>query len=195
VSQEFLPADRSSLLGTAREAIAASLEGRPPRWPAYGPALEEALGAFVTLHKRSPAGRRLLRGCIGRMSAEQPLYATVRDMAKAAAFDDPRFPPLIDSELDRIDIEISVLSPFEPCSPDDVVPGKHGVLLTRGFRSGVFLPQVASEQGWDRVELLEQLCVKAGLESGAYTSPGAKLYRFTATVFREPGEQDSFPTR
>jgi len=190
VSLELSPADRAALLSTAREAISSSLEGRPARWPACGPALEREFGAFVTLHKSSPHGRRLLRGCIGRMSSELPLYATVRDMAAAAAFEDPRFPPLIDSELERIDIDISVLSPFEPCSPDDVIPGTHGVYLTRGFRSGVFLPQVASEQGWDRVELLEQLCVKAGLEGGAYDSPDARLYRFTATVFGEKDEPD-----
>lgn len=187
MSLEIAPEDRLALLRTAREAIASRLEGRPAIWPAHGPALDDALGAFVTLHKSSTHGRRLLRGCIGRMSSDRPLYVTVRDMAEAAAFEDPRFPPLIDSELASVDIEISALSPFEPCSPDDVVPGTHGVYLTRGFRTGVFLPQVASEQGWDRAELLEQLCVKAGLEGGAYDRPDARLFRFTATVF---GEKD-----
>ncbi len=187
MSLDIAPEDRLALLRTAREAIASRLEGRPATWPAHGPALDNALGAFVTLHKSSTHGRRLLRGCIGRMSSDLPLYATVRDMAAAAAFEDPRFPPLIVDELDRVDIEISALSPFEPCSPDDVIPGTHGVYLTRGFRTGVFLPQVASEQGWDRVELLEQLCVKAGLEGGAYDRPDARLFRFTATVF---GEKD-----
>jgi AmmeMemoRadiSam system protein A len=106
-------------------------------------------------------------------------------MALAAAFEDPRFPALAEGELASIDIEISVLSPFEPCAPLDVIPGEHGVYLTRGYHSGVFLPQVAPEQGWDRHELLEQLCAKAGLESGAYKTSGASLFRFTATIFGE----------
>lgn len=179
--------EREAFLYTAREAIASRLLGRKARWPEYGATAEERLGAFVTLHKHTGSGRRSLRGCIGRMSSEQPLRLTIRDMAIASAFEDPRFPALSSGELEHIDIEISVLSPFEPCSPQDVSPGEHGVYLTRGYRSGVFLPQVATEQGWDRMALLEQLCVKAGLESGAYASPEARLFRFTATVF---GEQD-----
>jgi len=178
-------ADETSLLLTAREAIVSRIQARQPSWPAYGPVAEEHYGAFVTLHKTSPDGRRLLRGCIGRMSSGLPLRTTIRDMALAAAFEDPRFPALNKDELAGIDIEISVLSPFEPCSPEDVVSGEHGVYLTRGYHSGVFLPQVAVEQGWDRHELLEQLCAKAGLEGGAYMTAGASLFRFTATVFGE----------
>lgn len=183
--------DQAALLLTAREAIASRLLGRRPHWPEYGSIVEEHYGAFVTLHKTSPQARRLLRGCIGRMSADVPLRTTVRDMALAAAFEDPRFPALSESELASIDIEISVLSPFESCSPEDVIPGEHGVYLTRGYHSGVFLPQVAPEQGWDRHELLEQLCAKAGLESGAYNTAGAHLFRFTATVFGEIDGQAS----
>ena len=185
MSLELTADDKAALLATARESIEARLLGRPPRWPSGEPALDSRLGAFVTLHKRSSYGRRLLRGCIGRMSADKALVLTVRDMALAAAFEDPRFPPLIDRELEAIDVEISVLSPFEPCAPDDVVPGVHGVLLRRGYSSGVFLPQVATEQGWDREALLEELCVKAGVESGSYRAPDASLYRFTAMVFGE----------
>ncbi|OHD23225.1 MAG: hypothetical protein A2Y38_24115 [Spirochaetes bacterium GWB1_59_5] len=183
--------DQTALLLTAREAIASRLLGRRPCWPEYASIAEEHYGAFVTLHKTFPHGRRLLRGCIGRMSTDLPLRTTVRDMALAAAFEDPRFPALNESELGNIDIEISVLSPFEPCAPEDVIPGEHGVYLTRGYQSGVFLPQVASEQGWDRRELLEQLCAKAGLESGAYKTAGANLFMFTATVFGEIESQTS----
>ena len=125
------------------------------------------------------------------MSSSLPLRTTVQDMALAAAFEDPRFPALSEGELASIDIEISVLSPFEPCTPLDVIPGEHGVYLTKGFHSGVFLPQVAPEQGWDQHELLEQLCAKAGLESGAYKTAGAKLFRFTATIFGELDHQRS----
>ncbi len=184
-------ADKVDLLLTAREAIESRLMGRSPEWPACSPATTVPYGAFVTLHRTWPQGRRTLRGCIGRMSSELPLRTTVRDMALAAAFEDPRFPSLTKPELDGIDIEISVLSSFEPCSPEDINPGEHGVYLTRGYHSGVFLPQVAPEQGWDRHELLEQLCAKAGLEGGAYRTVGANLFRFTATIFGELDPQRS----
>jgi AmmeMemoRadiSam system protein A len=187
VNTALLEEDRAALLAIAREAILAHLEGRRPEPTACAIAAREPLGAFVTLHKRSALGRRLLRGCIGRMRADKPLASTVIDMAIAAAFEDPRFPPVIDSEMSSIDIEISVLSPFQRCRPEDVRPGIDGVYLTRARRSGVFLPQVATEQGWDRLELLEQLCVKAGLEGGSYAQADAELYRFTATVFGELG--------
>lgn len=191
MSMEFSPADKDALLLTARKAIESGLQERQPQWPTYGPVAEEHYGAFVTLHKTSIQGQRLLRGCIGRLSSSLPLRITIRDMALAAAFEDHRFPSLAEAELITIDIEISVLSPFESCSPEGVVPGEHGVYLTRGNHSGVFLPQVASEQGWDRHELLEQLCAKAGLEGGAYRTSGAKLFRFTATIFGEQGRPHS----
>lgn len=178
-------ADEDALLFTAREAITARLQGRKPVWPSYSTHAEGQYGAFVTLHKTATLGRRLLRGCIGMMSSSLPLHETVRDMALAAAFEDPRFPVLAAIELVSIEIEISVLSPFEPCTSDDIIPGEHGVYLTRGSHSGVFLPQVATEQGWNQDELLEQLCVKAKIESGAYKTAGTNLYRFTATIFSE----------
>jgi AmmeMemoRadiSam system protein A len=182
MSDAYSEASQKILLSTAREAIAARLESRQARWVAVSSDLNEPRGAFVTLHKHGA-----LRGCIGRMKAEVPLFEVVREMAVSAAFEDPRFPPLRLDELKEIDLEISVLSPFMPCKPEDVVPGKHGVYIVRAFRSGVFLPQVAPEQGWEREELLENLCSKAGLESGAYRSAGAQLYLFTAFVF---GEKD-----
>ncbi|MFH2113515.1 MAG: AmmeMemoRadiSam system protein A, partial [Spirochaetota bacterium] len=149
-------------------------------WPNHSSVLDERRGAFVTVHKK---GR--LRGCIGRMVADTPLEKAVRDMAMAAAFEDPRFPPLGKSEVESIDLEISVLSPMEPCRPEEIVPGVHGAYLSKGYRSGVFLPQVATEQGWDRDTFLEHLCYKAGLPSGAYLDQDAKLMRFTAVVFGE----------
>ncbi|OHD77600.1 MAG: hypothetical protein A3J97_09945 [Spirochaetes bacterium RIFOXYC1_FULL_54_7] len=170
--------DREILLALAREAIVSRLENRSPVWPSHSSALNERRGAFVTIHKRG-----MLRGCIGRMVADTPLEKAVRDMAMAAAFEDPRFPPLGKSELESINLEISVLSPMEPCRPDDIIPGIHGAYLTKGYRSGVFLPQVATEQGWDRDTFLEHLCYKASLPSGAYKDPDANLLRFTAVVF------------
>lgn len=172
--------ERDCLLATARESIASRLESRRPSWPAAAAALSEPRGAFVSLHA---AGR--LRGCIGRMQAATPLVETVKAMAIAAAFEDPRFQPLSRAELGGALIEISVLSPFEPCAVDEVVPGEHGVYLTKGLRGGVFLPQVAPEQGWDIDALMYHLCLKAGLPPGAHLTPDARLYRFTAEVFGE----------
>jgi AmmeMemoRadiSam system protein A len=172
--------DRIVLLALAREAIVSRLCNRSPVWPDHSKALDERRGAFVTLHKNG-----LLRGCIGRMVADTPLEKAVRDMAMAAAFEDPRFPSLGKPELDEIDLEISVLSPMEPCRPDEIIPGMHGTYLVKGYRSGVFLPQVATEQGWNREHLLEHLCYKAGLPSGSYLDPDAKLFCFTAVVFGE----------
>jgi AmmeMemoRadiSam system protein A len=172
--------DKKTLLALAREAIVSRLENRSPVWPRHSKALDERRGAFVTLHKQGA-----LRGCIGRMVADTALEKTIRDMAMAAAFDDPRFPPLGKSELDAIELEISILSPMEACRPDDIVPGIHGAYLVKGYHSGVFLPQVATEQGWNREVFLEHLCYKAGLPSGAYLDSGARLMRFTAVIVSE----------
>ncbi|HCM28333.1 MAG: AMMECR1 domain-containing protein [Treponema sp. GWB1_62_6] len=175
---------RLALLADARETIAARSENRAPDYGAgrvpEGEELE-ARGAFVSLHMGHS-----LRGCIGHMSATNSLVRTIREMSIAAAFEDPRFPPLNRGELDSCSIEISVLSPMEECpDPKEVIVGTHGVYLIHRGRSGVFLPQVPGEQGWDRDEYLNQLCRKAGLEPGAYLETGARLYTFTATVFAE----------
>jgi AmmeMemoRadiSam system protein A len=183
--------EREVLLKDARETITAVLENRRP---AYNPrpetkedaapgasALARPCGAFVTLHKNER-----LRGCIGRMTAREPLEETVRAMAAEAAFRDPRFPPLTRDELDACRIEISVLSPMEPCAdPRQVQVGLHGLYLVHRGRSGVLLPQVPVEQGWNLDEYLDYICVKAGLPSHSYDEPGARLFTFTAVVFGE----------
>ena len=189
------------LLAEARETIAAKLERRKPRYTgvlsgdssvsAFKKAIEEGesallkpCGAFVTLHS-GDKGRKL-RGCIGRMAAATPLQTTIRTMAIEAAFGDPRFPPLEASELNLILIEISALSPMELCEdPRSVEIGKHGLYLIYRGRSGVLLPQVPVEQGWDLDEYLEYICIKAGLPPRSYEAPGAELYTFTALVFGE----------
>jgi AmmeMemoRadiSam system protein A len=184
------PEERRFLLADARETIAAELEGRKPRYrrgadSANCPALQSPCGAFVTLHK-SAGENRSLRGCIGRMTAKLPLEETVRIMAREAAFGDPRFPPLGAGELKLCHIEISALSPMSPCpDPRQVQVGVHGLYLTRGGRAGVLLPQVPVEQGWNRDEYLDYICVKAGLPAGSYKAPDAALYTFTAVVFGE----------
>ncbi len=139
-------------------------------------------GAFVTLHRHSQ-----LRGCIGNLIGNQPLYLTIRDMAIEAAVDDPRFPPLNLSELKDVQIEISVLSSLDRVdNPDKIQLGIHGVLIKRGSRSGVFLPQVATETGWSKEEFLSYLCAqKAGLSPSAWKDKDTQIYIFTAEVFSE----------
>jgi AmmeMemoRadiSam system protein A len=191
VKFDLTPLEQKTLLADARETIAAKLEGRRPEYfrdpellaSFFGgnPVLLKPCGAFVTLH----IGKEL-RGCIGRMNASDPLQNTVRQMAIEAAFGDPRFPPLTMQELNRIHIEISVLSPMEErADPRSVEVGVHGLYLSHQGRSGVLLPQVPVEQGWDLDEYLNYICIKAGLPEGSYQAPGAKLYTFTAIVFGE----------
>jgi AmmeMemoRadiSam system protein A len=174
-------AERLALLQTARAAIAARL-GEPARpLPEPSGALLAPCGAFVTLHK----GKNL-RGCIGFLAASRPLVQTVREVAVSSAFDDPRFPPLQKGELARITIEISVLSPLRRITDvKEISVGIHGILIKRGFRSGLLLPQVATEQGWDRQTFLEHTCRKAGLPADAWSSPESSLEIFSAIVFHE----------
>jgi len=181
--------ERAVLLTQARESIAAELEKRKPLYndalQGTDSVLNTPCGAFVTLHITNGSERRL-RGCIGRMAANLSLIETVRLMAKEAAFGDPRFPPLRQEEFTRCDIEISALSPMEPCpDPRQVKVGVHGLYLIKGGRSGVLLPQVPVEQGWNLDEYLEYICIKAGLPPGSYDAPDAQLLTFTAVILKE----------
>ena len=188
--------EKKALLAEARETIAAKLEGRTPEYrlePSVQTALDKGTsalskpcGAFVTLHIPDSRGEKNLRGCIGRMIASTPLEKTVRAMAVEAAFGDPRFQPLKKNEFSKISIEISALSPMEPCpNPRSVKVGVHGLYLIHRGRAGVLLPQVPVEQGWNQDEYLDYICVKAGLPPGSYEAPDAELYTFTAIVFGE----------
>ncbi len=173
--------ERSLLLATARESVESSLERREPRWPEVPPSLTVPRGAFVTLSSAAH-----LRGCIGRLTPSGPLADTIRAMARAAAFEDPRFPPVGIEEWPSVTIEVSVLGPMERlASAGDLVVGRHGLYIVQGFRAGVLLPQVATEWGWDRDEFLLQVCRKAGLPPAAWKDPTAELYRFEAAVFGE----------
>jgi len=177
--------EKKILLSQARETITAELERRKPVYSNSIPDnsnLNELCGAFVSLHTEN----RSLRGCIGRMAANLPLIETVRTMAREAAFSDPRFPPLKKEELQRCHIEISALSPMTPCNdPWKVKVGVHGLYLRRSGRSGVLLPQVPVEQGWNLKQYLDYICVKAGLPPLSYEAPDADLFTFTAVVFGE----------
>lgn len=147
------------------------------------PRLSAEEGAFVTIHKRGE-----LRGCIGNILGQGPLYKTIRNMAIAAATEDPRFPPVTADELKDIDIEISVLSkPRRIKDVSEIQMGVHGVIVGRGlFNRGVFLPQVATETGWSREEFLSNLCAhKAGLPPDAWKDPQTTMEIFTAQVFSQ----------
>lgn len=143
--------------------------------------LEEKRGAFVTLKKMNS-----LRGCIGYIDPIKPLYLTVIENAVNAAFSDFRFPPLNAEEVDHINIEISVLSPIEPLSDiESIVIGRDGLIIKKGFRQGLLLPQVASEYNWDKYEFLSHTCIKAGLPSDEWKNPGTEIRRFSSFVFGE----------
>jgi AmmeMemoRadiSam system protein A len=179
------PDEQRLLLATARKAIyrRLGLDFDAPDLPITD-ALREEAGAFVTLHR---GGR--LRGCIGHIAAEKPLHETVTEVAVSSAFDDPRFPPVTRAEAPELEIEISVLSPFRRLStPEEIRVGEHGILLRRGHRSGLLLPQVATEQGWDRDELLDHTCLKAGLPMGSWREKGTEIEIFSAFVFSEAQE-------
>lgn len=174
---------RKRLIGIARDSIKAYLEtGKKLAVSDDDSLLLKEMGAFVTLNEHGQ-----LRGCIGNLIGEQPLYLTIRDMAVEAAVRDPRFSPVLLNELENIEIEISVLSPMEKIdSVGKIQLGKHGVLVRQGFRSGVFLPQVATETGWSKEEFLSNLCAhKAGLPADAWKDKSTEIYIFSAEVFSE----------
>lgn len=175
-------ADKQLLLRTARDSIAAQLEGRAPApVKASSPVLGELRGAFVSLHRQGQ-----LRGCIGYIDAVKPLLQTVQEMAPAAAFQDPRFQPLQAGELPDLEIEISVLTPMRLIqSPHEVEVGQHGLYIVRGLNRGLLLPQVATQHHWDRRTFLEQTCGKAGLPPDAWKDAGTKIYCFKAEIFAD----------
>lgn len=181
----FTSEQKKTLLKIARDSIIHYLRtGQRLTVSASDEALKQDMGAFVTLHER---GR--LRGCIGHMTAAQPLYLTVRDMAIAAATEDPRFPAVTLGEMDNIDIEISALSPMEKIDDyKQIEMGKHGVMVRSGWNSGVYLPQVATETGWGLEEFMNSLCSsKAGMPADSWKKGACDIYVFTASVF---GEKD-----
>ena len=176
---EYSPEERRILLRLAHEAIEAAYQDRSLDLSPPNQHLAEGRGAFTTLHLNGK-----LRGCIGYVFPTQSLYRTVAETARSAAFDDPRFNPVTADEAPALKIEISVLSPLRPISPEEVVLGRHGLVVTYGGRRGLLLPQVPVEWEWNRTTFLEQTCLKAGLPADAWLR-GAELHGFTAEVFGE----------
>ena len=176
---EYSPEERLILLRLAHQSIESALQDLQLDLTAPTERLAEPRGAFTTLHLHGK-----LRGCIGYVLSNQPLYQTVAETARSAAFDDPRFEPVTLAEAPELKIEISVLSALRTIAPEDIVVGKHGLVVMQGSRRGLLLPQVPLEWGWDREKFLAQTCVKAGLPPDAWQH-GAELQAFTAEVFGE----------
>ena len=143
-------------------------------------AMKQLSGVFISLHIGDE-----LRGCIGSIYAEEPLAEIVAHMAVQAATQDPRFAPMVVSDLNRVDIEISVLSELSFIEPEQVQVGQHGLLLSKGSRRGLLLPQVPEQYGWSREHYLDQLCLKAGLPEKSWKESDCRLQMFTADVFSE----------
>lgn len=193
------PPERRLLLEIARKSVESAVWGERPgrRW-GFGPspepdvdaggplppALLEPSAAFVTIRENGE-----LRGCIGLLRFDVPLWENVREAAAAAALDDPRFYSVTPDELPKLDLEVSVLEPpVEIADPALFRAGRHGIIIEKGSRRGLLLPQVAPEMGWGELEMLDGVCAKAGLPPGAWRDRSAKLYIFESTCFGESGE-------
>ena len=182
--------DQQELLRIARKSAETAVRSGKlygPPVPA-SPALLAERGAFVTLREKGA-----LRGCIGYVSAVKPLYLTVRDVAALAALRDSRFPPVTPGELGLLEYEISVISPFrQVLDVKQIKVGRDGLMILKGGQDGILLPQVPSEENWDRNTFLEQVAMKAGLPARAWKDEDADLFTFTALVFAEPKPPEAF---
>lgn len=168
------------LLETARKTVEAVARGEPlPPPPPREGVLAESRGIFVTLHRKEQ-----LRGCIGYILGVEPLNTAVIRMAKAACSEDPRFPRVNPEELEDIQIEISVLTPLEKVENiEEIEVGKDGLLMKKGFYQGLLLPQVASENNWNREQFLNHTAMKAGMSPSDWNDPLTEIYKFQAQIF------------
>jgi len=167
-----------------RQLAIAEIKGRFQNMEALpelppGGHLQEKRGAFVTLTKHGT-----LRGCIGHIQGNLPLVETIKEMAPAAAFNDPRFPPVSKTEIPELELEISVLTPLKLIKDvNEVEVGVHGLYLECQGYSGLLLPQVATEYGWSREEFLAHTCMKAGLSTKCWQQSETRIYIFSADIF------------
>jgi AmmeMemoRadiSam system protein A len=184
-ADELSAAARRHLLALARRAIEGQLGGEPLAEKDLGELsaeLERPRGAFVTLIRR---GDGELRGCVGMPEPLYRLDRAVAEAAVAAAVRDRRFEPVAASELAGLSLHVSVLGELRPIAPDAIEVGVHGLVIRGHGRSGLLLPQVAEERGWDRERFLDETCRKAGLPAGTWRTPACEIFAFTATVFSE----------
>jgi AmmeMemoRadiSam system protein A len=172
--------EKQALRQMAVAVIERRLLNKPsPKFESSSKRLNEKRGAFVTIHRRGQ-----LRGCIGNIRGDRPLYMTVAEMAAEAAFNDPRFSPVTREELQELDIEISAMTPLRRIRDvGEIEVGKHGIYIEKGFLSGLLLPQVATEQGWDRTTFLEHTCTKARLDRNAWKEKDTRIHVFSADIF------------
>ena len=175
----FTREEKKELLALARNAITGYVtNGKAPEVEIKNSKFKTDGAVFVTIKENGS-----LRGCIGHIQAVMPLYQSIIKNAVAACSSDPRFPPMKKEELKDMEIEISILSPFVPLKDvKDIQVGKHGLYIMKGMQSGLLLPQVATEFGWDRNTFLEHVCMKAGLSKDAWKD--AEIYTFTAEILR-----------
>ena len=179
IDLHFSEDERRLLKELARTSIEEVLFGKTGRPADIPETLKRKMGAFVCLKTKGE-----LKGCIGYIRAQMPLDETIRQTAKEAAFHDPRFMPLSESEWKDTDIEISVLTPMKRITDiEEIEVGINGIYIEKGIESGLLLPQVATENGWDRKAFLEYTCMKAGLPRDAWKSPQTRIYIFSADVF------------
>jgi len=184
------PTQGSDVVSFARKVIELHFKGRRPDEPeSLDGILRENRGVFVTLDTYP---KRELRGCIGFPEPVMPFGKALREAAFSAAFGDPRFPSVRESELGALVVEVSALTEPKRLKvarpldyPREVVVGRDGLIIRRGWSSGLLLPQVAVEQGWDAEEFLANACMKAGLAPDAWLAEGAKIYAFSAQIFSE----------
>jgi AmmeMemoRadiSam system protein A len=176
-AREFSSEERQLLLRLAHDAICSELEGRTISLDAPTPHLDEPRGNFTSLYLRGE-----LRGCVGYVIPTTSLYRSVAETARAAAFDDNRFSPVTKDEASHLEIELSILSPPQPISPEAIEIGHHGLLISQHGRRGLLLPQVAVEHKWDRTTFLEQTCRKAHLPPDSWQK-GATVQAFSAEIF------------
>jgi AmmeMemoRadiSam system protein A len=174
--------EKRELLRIARATLKEhAFSGRIPPGKPHRESLCALAGVFVSLHEGEE-----LRGCIGTIEAEKPLYRIVQEMAVAAASRDPRFKPVAEDELEHLIIEISVLGSARIVrGPDAVHVGADGLCIELGDRRGLLLPQVAVHAGWDAATFLARTSHKAGLEPEAWRDPEARITAFAAQVFSD----------
>ena len=177
------PAARVVLLALVRRALHSELSGTGPTHPLeLAEELQRPAGAFVTLRQAASGD---LRGCVGFIEPRRPLWQTVIEAAVGAALHDRRFPRVALPELAGLSVQVTVLGLLAPMAPEALEIGVHGVVIRYGGRSGLLLPQVAPEHGWDREQLLAQTCQKAGLPKDIWRQPGCEVLAFTAEYFGE----------
>jgi uncharacterized protein len=176
---EFTPQERGILLKLAHEAILSRLESREISLHPPSLRLTQPQGVFTTLYLHG-----MLHGCVGFVLPVGSLYRNVAETARAAAFEDTRFPQVTREQVRDLKISLSVLSALHPIAPEKIEIGRHGLIISMSGHRGLLLPQVPVEHDWDRVAFLEQTCRKAGLPPNAWKS-GATIEAFTAEVFSD----------